>query len=199
MLKFVIAILLSVTTFSFSAQAQTDWCIWDGEEYIQEIMQKNSKHWLQAVYALHTADSSTELTTGTGSGTDGEFEGVGSCRFIDRSYAEDAGANIETYVEKGFSIVASRAYLKMGASNEIILPKAFYAAGTNWLYVEKDFYSVDRPTCEAQKAQMIQLGKDSSGIRFTDVQYKKNSYGGVSALINASTTGTNYLGVCHFN
>lgn len=196
MLRFVMAVV--VAFISLSAQAQ-DWCIWDGEEYIQEIMQKQNKHWLQAVYALHTAEDSTEVTAGTGTTTDSEFEAVGSCRFIDRSFAEDTGENINAYVEKGFSIIATRAYLKMSASSEIVLPKAFYAAGTNWLYVEKDFYSVDRPTCEEQKAQMIQLGKDSSGIRFTDVQYRKNSYGGVSAIINAETPGTNYLGICHFH
>ncbi len=197
MFKYVIA--LSLTLTGLSAQAQADWCIWDGEEYIQDIMKSENKHWLQAVYSIHTADTSMEITAGTGTTTDEEFEGVGSCRFFDRSLAENAGDAINAYVEKGFSIVATRAYLKLAASSEIVLPKAFYAAGTNWLYVEKDFYSVDRPTCEAQKAQMIQLGKDSSGIRFTDVEYKKNNEGGISAIINANTPGTNYLGVCHFN
>lgn len=193
-------LLVAVVVFaSVSAQAE-DWCIWDGEEYIQTIMQNEGKHWLQAVYGLHTDSNSTDITADPAAQPgDTNYEGVGSCRFIDRAYAENAGDAINIFVEKGYSIIATRAYLKMAASNEIVLPKAFYAAGTNWLYVEKDFYSMDRPVCEAQKAQMIQLGKDSSGIRFTDVEYKRNANGGVSAIINANTPGTNYLGVCHFN
>lgn len=194
---FLMVVTLALTGTASAAQ---DWCIWDGEEYIKESMEKNSYHWLQAVYALHTADDSVPLSEPNPAAPDDVvFEGVGSCRFIDRALAETAQDVITKYVASYSFIIPTRAYLKMAASNEIVIPKAFYAAGTNWVYVEKDFYSMDRPVCEQQKAQMIQTGKDSSGIRFTDVEFRKNAHGGVSAVINANEPGTNYLGVCHFH
>ncbi|MCC6138359.1 MAG: hypothetical protein IT287_06980 [Bdellovibrionaceae bacterium] len=194
MTKKIISILVLLT--SVTAGAAQDWCIWDGEEYIKEAMAsgtENSKHWLQAVYELHTAESSADLDTAT------PIEGVGSCRFIDRSLAEKPQDVINEYVKSYSVIIATRAYLKVGASNEIVIPEAYYSAGSNWIYVEKNFYAMDRPICEKQKAQMIQLGKEAQGIRFTDAEYKTNKFGGVSAVINGNTPGTNYLGVCHFN
>ncbi len=190
-------VLIASLIFSSSALALESWCIWDGEEYIKESMEQNKLHWLQAVYALHSADDSADVATPvTG---EAAFEGVGSCRFIDRNLGETAADVINAYVTSYSTIIATRAYLKMDASNEIVLPKAYYAAGTNWVHVEKDFYSMDRPMCEKQKAQMIDLGKNGSGIRFTDVEYKKNKHGGVSAIINANSPMANYLAVCHFN
>lgn len=183
-------ILAAFVIFSNSALALESWCIWDGEEYIKGQMTENKQHWLQAVYALHTADSSTDAEA---------FEGVGSCRFIDRSLGGTAAEVISGYLNSYSLITATRAYLKMGDSNEIVMPEAFYAVGTNWVYVEKNFYSMNRPMCEKQKAQMVELGKNGQGIRFTDVEYKKNKFGGVSAVINANTPDTNQLGICHFN
>lgn len=187
---------------SVNASALEEWCIWDNEEYIKDSMEKNNLHWLEAVYGLHTSSESTDVAAPVPTPTQPDplaFEGVGSCRFIDRSLAEKPADVITKYVASYSFIIPTRAYLKMGASNEIVIPKAFYSAGTNWIYVEKDFYSVDRPVCEKQKAQMIQLGKDSSGIRFNDVEIKKNKFGGVSVVINGADAGTNYLGLCHFH
>lgn len=195
-MKFLV--LMTALLVTNSVLALENWCIWDGEEYIQASMKQNSQHWLQAVYALHTSDSSSDVNAPQ-TPEAMAFEGVGSCRFIDRSLGGTAKETIDAYVKSYSLIIATRAYLKMGASNEIVMPEAYYAAGTNWVYVAKNFYSMDRPVCEKQKAQMMELGKNGQGIRFTDVEYKKNSFGGVSALINANTPDTNYLGVCHFN
>jgi hypothetical protein len=183
-------LLAAVVLFSNPVFALESWCVWDGEEYIKEQMTQNKQHWLEAVYALHTADSTSDIES---------FEGVGSCRFIDRSLGGTVAEAISGYLNSYSLITATRAYLKIGASNEIVMPEAFYAAGTNWVYVEKNFYAMNRPVCEKQKAQMVELGKNAQGIRFTDVEYKKNQFGGVSAVINANTTDTNSLGICHFN
>lgn len=190
MFQKVITIFIFLT--SLNAVGSQDWCIWDGEEYIKDNMQLSGKHWLQAVYELHSVDSSDVDSSST-------FEGVGSCRFIDRSLGEKPLDVINNYVASFSYIIATRAYLRTGSANEIIIPEAFYSAGSNWVYVAKNFYSIDRPLCEKQKAQMVELAQQSQGIRFTDVEYKKNKFGGVSAVINGASPSTNYLGVCHFN
>jgi hypothetical protein len=185
----VLFLSLFVSTNVFAA---SDWCIWDGEEYLKEVVNSENT-WMEAVYDLHVADDSTDV---------GEFEGVGSCRFMDRTLGATPQDVLNKYVDKDtFSfIIPSRAYLKISLnSQEMVLPAAFYSAGSNWVYVEKDFYSVNRPVCEKQKDQMITLGQSASGIRFTDIEYKMNRHGGVSAVVNTNSPDSNYLGICHFH
>lgn len=186
--------LLLFVCFSTSvlAWATSDWCIWDGEEYIQEMMTASGTSWMEVVYNLHVDKDSADLSA--------DFSGVGSCRFMDRTLGDTAQDVITNYIKEGSYIVPTRAYLKInGANTDLVIPYAFYSAGSNWLYVQKDFYSMDRPACEKQMAQMIELGQSADGIRFVDVEYKKNTYGGVTALVNGKSPDANYLGICHFH
>lgn len=195
-MKLFVAAVLFVAT---SASAQdTDWCVWDGEDYLKTaVTGKNGVHWLTAVYNLHTDKDTVDLNT--------DFEGVGSCRFIDRALGDTAENTIGAYLKSVTAdIIPSRAYLKWaaGAPGEatIVLPTAYYSAATNWLVVQKDFYSMNRPQCEKQVKQMVDIGQNSSGgIRFGDTSVKKHKNGGISVIIDENTFSTNYFGVCHFH
>lgn len=171
--------------------ADEQWCIWDGQEYLKDIMVDGKKHWLQAVKELHQSETSQDVS--------GAYEAVGSCRFLNRNLGETASDVIAAYLDSYSLIVASRAYLKIDGGVEVVLPKAFYTAGTNQLLVFKDFYSMNRPVCEKQKQEMLDLGQQSQGIRFADVSAKVNTNGGVSVILNESTLSASYLGVCYFH
>ena len=118
--------------------------------------------------------------------------------FEERSWDNVSGC--DRRILKSYTvIIPSRAYLKVDGGVEIILPQAFYTAGTNQLVVFKDFYSTNRPLCEKQKQEMKDLGEQSQGIRFADVSTKRNTYGGISVILNEQTPGASYLGVCYFH
>lgn len=182
-------IMIVVVFVSANSYADENWCIWDGEQYIKDRVVAG-KVWLEVVLDLHTKGSA-EVTS--------PFEGVGSCRFLDRNLGEKPADVIAAYVNGFSTIVATRAYLKMAESNEIVLPNAYYSAGNNWIHVNKDFYALDKVLCEKQKAQMTTLGQTAQGVRFSDVEFKTNSFGGVSAIINGNSPESNALGICHFH
>lgn len=190
MLKSILVSMVLVLVVNVQA-AEEQWCIWDGQEYLKEMMIDGKKHWLQVVNELHQSETSQEVV--------GAYEAVGSCRFLSRNLGETASDVIAAYLDSYSLIVASRAYLKMDGGVEVVLPKAFYTAGTNQLLVFKDFYSMNRPVCEKQKQEMVDLGQQSQGIRFADVSAKTNTKGGVSVILNESSLSASYLGVCYFH
>jgi len=167
-------------------------CIWDGEPHIQQAVIDQGQEWIAAVYQLYE----------TGSAAPVEFEGVGSCRFIDRGLAAKAGDDIAAFEKIGFPITPTRAYLKYGGGKmKFVIPTANYAFVTNVLFVSKDFYSLENnDSCRQQVQDVIAFGQSTSSIdlRLSDVDFKSDA-DGLSAVINGQTTTGNLLGVCHFH
>lgn len=182
--------LISLVIFG-AAQAASDLCAWDGEEYLRDAVQNEKLHWLQAVHRLHISGSE-EL---------GDFEGLGSCRFVPRRIGVTAKDVVDLYAGAGISpIVATRAYAHASENGvKIVVAGALYSETTNYLFVERAFYSSDRPICQQQRHEMLQQGRQEVGVPFVDIQWRRHHMGGISAVINEGWNDVRYLGVCHFH
>lgn len=185
----------SISAFAGSTTSQSpthQWCIWEGEEYLKAPVLNQGRFWMQVVYDLHTQGSEINKSD--------DFEGVGSCRFIPRSLGPNVAEAISAYLQKGVTIIPSRAYIKIDGDVKFVLPQAEYMAGTNLLVFNKDFYSLDVKACHEQKTDMIKMGQNSGSLRVDDIVFKKNVYGGVSAVVfEKSSAQSLYYGVCHFS
>lgn len=177
-----------------SPNPSQQWCIWEGEEYLKDPVINEGQFWMRVVYNLHQQQNNEDYNSGAI-----DFEGIGSCRFIPRSLGPNVDSAITAYLEKGSEIIPSRAYLDLRLGTKFLVPRATYAAGTNLIFIEKDFYSMDPPACKAQKAGMIELGRNSAGIRVDDIVIRKHDKGGVTAILfEKSASESLYYGVCHF-
>jgi len=189
-------LLFSALMFVAATAGATDYensCIWKGEEYLKKAVLDEGTQWVQAVYNLYAEDDAAAPTEA--------FEGVGSCRFIPRNLGATAAEAIKAHVEKGIVIIPTKAYLTYdGAVTKVVIPSASYAAGTNYLFVQKDFYnSNDKAMCDKQMEDTVTLGQSSSDLGLKDAVAKKHSLGGVAMLINENEPSANYLGICHFH
>lgn len=183
-----------IVLLAASSQAATDTfsnaCFWKGEENIKKSVIEDKLMWLEAVYLAHE----------TGGDTPAAFEGIGSCRFVPRTLGETSEDVIKNHIEKGYVITATRAYLKIeGGVKKVVIPSATYAAGTNYLFVKKDFYSMNNvELCMDQQKQVETIGKAAKDLGLTDIQFSGNDYG-VTAIINGDSPEANLFGICNFH
>ncbi|MBY0315125.1 MAG: hypothetical protein K2Q26_06375 [Bdellovibrionales bacterium] len=194
MKSFVLILLTSLNVFAANQNVSHQWCIWEGEEYLKGPVLDEGQFWMRVVYDLHQKPNNEDYNV-----SPIDFEGIGSCRFIPRSLGPNVDSAITAYLDKGSEIIPSRAYLDLRLGTKFLVPRATYAAGTNLIFIEKDFYSMDPPACKAQKAGMIELGRNSAGIRVDDIVIRKHDKGGVTAILfEKSASESLYYGVCHF-
>lgn len=193
MRSLIASFVVGLTIIASASQTTPSWCIWDGEEYLKAPVLDQGRFWMDVVHNLHV--NGEELSQ------ENSFEGVGSCRFIPRSLGPNASDAIKSYIDHGHEIIPTRAYLSVdGNGTKFVVPNAQYAAGTNFLFFTKDFYSMDRPVCLAQQKTMIEIGQNTGGLRVNDIVIRKNQFGGVSVvLFENNQFESSYYGVCHFH
>lgn len=78
--------LVLAAPFSQGRSGVYDSCMWEGEEYLRDIMftargRRKGHHWVSAVYRLHHTGTNL-ISDFDGIDLENEFDGIGSCRFF---------------------------------------------------------------------------------------------------------------------